>query len=161
MPNNTALLARLASAAARMAEENGFEYVDTELVKEPSGRFLRVYIDKQGGITLNELEQFHKRIRPLADDIDYDYMEVSSPGADRPLKKPRDFERAMGLTVEVRLYKPMDGAKQFIGTLTGFENGVIEIEDASGKRSFEQKSVAQIRPFVDVDKELDDSKDLL
>ncbi len=161
MPNNTALLARLASAAARMAEENGFEYVDTELVKEPSGRFLRVYIDKQGGITLNELEQFHKRIRPLADDIDYDYMEVSSPGADRPLKKPRDFERAMGLTVEVRLYKPMDGAKQFIGTLTGFENGVIEIEDASGKRSFEQKSVAQIRPFIDVDKELDDSKDLL
>ena len=161
MPNNTALLARLASAVARMAEENGFEYVDTELVKEPSGRFLRVYIDKQGGITLNELEQFHKRIRPLADDIDYDYMEVSSPGADRPLKKPRDFERAMGLTVEVRLYKPMDGAKQFIGTLTGFENGVIEIEDASGKRSFEQKSVAQIRPFVDVDKELDDSKDLL
>ena len=161
MPNNTALLARLASAAARMAEENGFEYVDTELVKEPSGRFLRVYIDKQGGITLNELEQFHKRIRPLADDIDYDYMEVSSPGADRPLKKPRDFERAMGLTVEVRLYKPMDGAKQFIGTLTGFENGVIEIEDASGKRSFEQKGVAQIRPFVDVDKELDDSKDLL
>jgi len=161
LPNNTALLARLASAAARMAEENGFEYVDTELVKEPSGRFLRVYIDKQGGITLNELEQFHKRIRPLADDIDYDYMEVSSPGADRPLKKPRDFERAMGLTVEVRLYKPMDGAKQFIGTLTGFENGVIEIEDASGKRSFEQKSVAQIRPFVDVDKELDDSKDLL
>ena len=161
MPNNTALLARLASAAARMAEENGFEYVDTELVKEPSGRFLRVYIDKQGGITLNELEQFHKRIRPLADDIDYDYMEVSSPGADRPLKKPRDFERAMGLTVEVRLYKPVDGAKQFIGTLTGFENGVIEIEDASGKRSFEQKSVAQIRPFVDVDKELDDSKDLL
>ena len=71
------------------------------------------------------------------------------------------FTATMGLTVEVRLYKPMDGAKQFIGTLTGFENGVIEIEDASGKRSFEQKGVAQIRPFVDVDKELDDSKDLL
>lgn len=160
MPNNTSALARLATAANRMAAEAGLEYVDTELVKEPSGKFLRIYVDKEGGITLNELEAFHRSLLKLTDDIDYDYMEVSSPGADRPLKTERDFEKALGKTVELKLYKPQDGKKQFLGTLTGFENGLISVEVGEETLSFEQKSVAIIRPFVDVDKELEQSRDI-
>ena len=159
MPNNTTALARLERAAIRMAEEAGLEYVDTELVKEPSGKFLRIYVDKEGGITLNELESYHRSLLKLTDDIDYDYMEVSSPGADRPLKTPRDFEKALGKTVEVKLYKPQDGKKQFFGDLTGFENGVITIKIGEETLSFEQKSVALIRPFVDVEKELEQSQE--
>ena len=160
MPNNTSALARLASAANRMAAESGLEYVDTELVKEPSGKFLRIYVDKDGGITLNELETFHRSLLKLTDDIDYDYMEVSSPGADRPLKTERDFEKALGKTVELKLYKPQDGQKQFMGELTGFEGGIISIQAGEKALTFEQKSVAIIRPFVDVDKELEQSKDI-
>ena len=154
MQNQSQLLAHLEREAVRMAAESGLEYVDTELVKEPTGRYLRVYIDKAGGITLDELEVFHKALRPFTDDIDYDYMEVSSPGADRPLKKQRDFERAMGLTVDVKLYTPMNGTKQFRGTLTGYEEGLITIDIEGSAISFQQKDVAIIRPFVDVEDEL-------
>ena len=160
MPNNASALARLERAAIRMAEENGFEYVDTELVKEPSGKFLRIYIDKPGGIELDELEKFHKAIRSLADDIDYDYMEVSSPGADRPLKKPRDFEKAMGQVVEVRLYKPLNGSKQFNAVLKSFDGKNIGLDFNGEELSLEQKAVALIRPFIDVDKELEESAEL-
>ena len=160
MPNNNQALARLESAAIRMAEENGLEYVDTELVKEPSGRFLRIYIDKVGGISLNELETFHKQLRPYADDVDYDYMEVSSPGADRPLKKQSDFDKAQGQTVEVKLYKPLNGQKQFLATLEGFRDGVISLSVNGEGLTLEQKAVALIRPFVDVEKELEQSKDI-
>ncbi len=160
MPNNTAALVRLESAAIRMAEEAGLEYVDTELVKEPSGKFLRIYVDKEGGITLNELETFHRSLLKLTDDIDYDYMEVSSPGADRPLKTQRDFDKAMGKIVEVRLYRPQDGKKQFFGELTGFENGTVSIKMNEETLSFEQKSIALIRPFVDVEKELENNSEI-
>ncbi len=155
MPNNAEALARLERAAIRMAEQAGLEYVDTELVKEPSGRFLRIFVDKPGGVTLDDIEAFHKQLRPFADDVDYDYMEVSSPGADRPLKKPRDFERALGQAVEVKLYKPLNGAKQYIGTLEGFENGVVTIGFNGESLSLEQKQTALIRLYVDVDGELE------
>ena len=160
MQNQSALLARLEKTAIRMAEESGLEYIDTELVKEPSGRFLRIYVDKTGGVTLDELEVFHKQIRSFADDIDYDYMEVSSPGADRPLKKPGDFERAMGKTVELKLYSPLNGQKQFMGALTAFENGHIHLDINGTDTVFEQKAVALVRPFVDVDQELAQNTDI-
>ena len=155
MLNQTQLLARLEHEAVRLAEESGFEYIDTEIVKEPTGRYLRIYIDKPEGITLNELEVYHKAIRSFADDIDYDYMEVSSPGADRPLKKQKDFERAMGTVVELKLYKSRDGKKQFTGTLTGFENGEITLEINGAEAKFTQKETALIRPFIDVESELE------
>ena len=157
MPNNTSALARLERVAIRMAEESGLEYVDTELVKEPSGKFLRIYVDKNGGIGLDELEAFHKQIRSVADDIDYDYMEVSSPGADRPLKKPRDFEKAIGQTVEVKLYKPLDGKKQFTAVLKGYDGKAVTLDIAGEELTVEQKAIALIRPFIDVEKMLDES----
>ena len=155
MSDNSQRLAHLQRAAVRLAEEQGFTFVDLELVKEPTGRFLRIYIDKEGGIGLNELETYHKALRPQTDDIDYDYMEVSSPGADRPLKKSADFERAKGKTVDVKLFKPMDGTKQFRGELLGLKDGIITLLIAGEEKQFEQKAVALIRPFVDVEAELE------
>ena len=92
-------LTKAESAARREAERMGLEWVDVELAKEPAGRFLRIFVDKPAGIDLNDLEAYHKIVQPLFDDVDYDYMEVSSPGADRPLKTERDFERAQGVRV--------------------------------------------------------------
>ena len=161
LQNTSAQIARLEKAAMKLAGEMNLVYIDTEIVKEPGGRFLRIYVDNESGsITLNELETFHKAIRGETDDIDYDYMEVSSPGADRPLKKPVDFERAMGLTVDLKLYTPVDGVKQFRGILSGYENGTITIDMDGTERSFEQKAVALVRPYIDVDSELEASKDI-
>ena len=76
MPKKTASLSLLEKAAQQLAGEMGLEYVDTELVKEPGGRFLRIYIDQPGGITLEQLESYHRQIRSAADDIDYDYIDA-------------------------------------------------------------------------------------
>lgn len=160
MQNTTSQIARLEQAAIKLAGQMGLEYIDTELVKEPGGRFLRIYVDNETGITLNELELFHKAIRSETDDIDYDYMEVSSPGADRPLKKPRDFERAMGQTVELKLYTPLNGTKQYMGVLCGYEDDSIRILINDVETVFPRKTVALIRPFVDVESELEENRDL-
>ncbi len=90
--------------------------------------------------------------------VDYDYMEVSSPGADRPLKKPEDFERAAGAGVEVRLYKPEGGQKVFFGQLVGLVDGRVVIADAAGEaRSFDLKATALVKPVIEFDE--DDLKD--
>ncbi len=86
--------------------------------------------------------------------VDYDYMEVSSPGADRPLKKPEDFERAAGTQVEVRLYRPDDGQKVFRGILSGLSEGRVVLRDAAGEeRAFDRKAVALVKPVVDFDED--------
>ena len=154
MPGQSSPLKRAEIIAERMAREMGYELVDVEMVKEPTGRFLRFYVDREGGITLDELESYHRKIHPMMDDVDYDYMEVSSPGVDRPLKKPRDFERAAGQTVEVKTYRPIDGTKYFTGELVGLKEGQIEILGADGQTlSFDQKAVALCRPLVEFDEE--------
>lgn len=154
MPNQSNTLLSVERIAIRLAEELGFEWIDLELVKEPAGRFLRFYIDKEGGISLNDVETFHRAVQPHAENIDYDYMEVSSPGVDRPLKKPRDFERARGKEIEIKLYKPMDGAKVYVGVLIGLEDGKIAVDIDGERREFEQKAVALARCLLNIDEEL-------
>lgn len=150
-----AMSVREAEQIARsIAQEQGVELVDVELVKEPGGRFLRFYIEKTDeGISLNELEVFHRQILPLVEDVDYDYMEVSSPGADRPLKTDRDFERAEGLMVELKTYRPVNGAKQFQGELMGRRDGMIELNVAGEKYAFPQREVAIVRPLIEFTEE--------
>ena len=92
--------AGLEAACLPIAERMGYELVDVALEKEPTGKYLRFYIDKEAGVTLDDCEAFHKAVRQLADAVDYDFMEVSSPGIDRPLKKDRDFERSLGSEIE-------------------------------------------------------------
>ena len=154
MPGHSMPIKEAREIAQRIAQEMQVELVDVELVKEPTGHFLRFYVDKPEGIALNDLEAFHRRILPLVERVEYDYMEVSSPGADRPLKTERDFERAQGELVELKTYKAVNGAKEFTGTLVGLEGEEIVIEDASGEAlRFPRKSVAIVKPLIEFDEE--------
>lgn len=139
--------------AEKIALEMGLALVDVELVKENTGRFLRFFIDNPNGVDLNALERFHRRILPLMEDVNYDYMEVASPGADRPLKKPADFERAAGTTVEVRLYKAVDGAKSFTGTLVGLIDGEIVIDMDGTEKRFKKQAAALVAPVIELDEQ--------
>ncbi len=137
---------------AALAADMGFELVELCVDKEPAGRFLRFYIDRPEGISLDDCERFHKAVRPLVELIDFDYMEVSSPGADRPLKKDRDFERALGSEVEVRLFRPIDSSKTLQGILSGFDREQIQLETAGGTVEVPRKAVALARLTVDMER---------
>ena len=143
--------ARLESACAPIAERMGYELVDICIDKEPTGKYLRFYIDKEEGVTLDDCEAFHKAVRALADTIDYDFMEVSSPGIDRPLKKDRDFERNLGSEIEVKLFKPVDGTKVITGVLAGLEEENIVIDTAEGRTLIPRKAAALVKPLVDME----------
>ena len=145
----------------KLADKMNYELVAAELVKEGPGRYLRIYIDRPGGISLDELEKFHREIQPQLDRVDYDFLEVCSPGLDRPLKKDRDFEHALGGKVEVRLFKPVDGKKLFEGALRAWNAETVTIEDASGLREFPRRGVALIKPVIEIDLDDDEGDDIL
>ena len=145
----------------RLADKMSYELVDAELVKEGPGRYLRIYIDRPGGISLDELEAYHREIQPQLERVDYDFLEVCSPGLDRPLKKERDFERALGQKVEVRLFKPLDGKKLFEGALRAWNAETVTIEDASGLREIPRRGVALIKPVIEIDLDDDEGDDIL
>ena len=154
MPGRSMPVREAREIAQRTAEEMQVELVDVELVKEPTGRFLRFYVDRPDGIALNDLEAFHRRILPLVERVEYDYMEVSSPGADRPLKTERDFEKARDTLVELKTYRAVNGAKTFRGTLQGLEGDEIVILDEAGNAlRFDRKAVAVVRPLIEFDEE--------
>ena len=144
--------AQLEARCGTIAERMGYELVDVCVDKEPTGRYLRFYIDKPEGVSLDDCEAFHKAVRDLTDAVDYDYMEVSSPGIDRPLKKDRDFERNIGNEIEVRLFRPMDGAKVITGRLAGLEDGNdILVDTAAGMIRIPRKAAALVKPLVDME----------
>lgn len=143
-----------ARLAQKLADELQLELVDVELVKEPTGRFLRFFVDTEKGVSVDELENFHRRILPLVERVDYDYMEVSSPGADRPLKTERDFERAQGVRVELNTYRAVGKAKQkhFVGELVGLIDGnIVLLTDEGQQAAFPRREVAVIRPLIEFD----------
>lgn len=158
MPNKSMPLKEARAIAEKIAAELGYELVDVELAKEPGGHFLRFYIDRPEGVSLNELEAYHRRILPLVENVEYDYMEVSSPGVDRPLKTERDFERAEGETVELKTYRPVNGAKQFIGDLIGLEGDEIVLQTGEDQMMrFNRRDVAWVKVHLEFDEsELED-----
>ena len=133
---------------AALAGEFGFEFVDAEIVKEGASRYFRIYIDKPGGITLNDCESYHRRVIPLVEQVDYDFLEVCSPGLDRPLKKEKDFLAHLGDRVEVHLYRPRDGKKVFEGELTGYADSAFTIAEGETTEKFELKEVSLCKPVV-------------
>ena len=142
--------AKLEALCRPIAERMGYELVDISLDKEPTGKYLRFYIDKDNGVTLDDCEAFHKTIREMADSVDYDFMEVSSPGIDRPIKKDRDFERNLGCEIEVRLFKPVEGTKVVTGILAGLEEGNIVVDTQDGRMLIPRKTTATVKPIVDM-----------
>ena len=134
----------------KIAADMGFELVDVAIEKEPTGRYLRFYIDRPEGISLDDCEAYHKAVRDLADRLDFDFMEVSSPGIDRPLKKDRDFERNLGAEIEIKLFKAVDGVKVLTGILAGLEDGEILLDTPEGEKRIPRKDAALVKPVVDM-----------
>ena len=135
-------------------EEFGFELVDVEYVKEGGTWYLRAYIDKEGGITVNDCEAVARRMNDLLDEEDYieeSYVfEVSSPGLGRTLKKEKDYIRSMGKDVEIRTYRAVNRQKEFIGALKAYTDDTVTIETEDGEEmTFQKKEIALIRLAFD------------
>lgn len=145
------LTAMVEPKCQRLADKMGFELVDVSLDKEGAGKYLRLYIDKPEGISLDDCEAYHRAIQPQLEDYDYDFLEVSSPGIDRPLKKDRDFERAIGSEVEVHFFKAVDGQKQLTGVLADFDKNEIVLEENGEQRRILRKAMALCKPVVDME----------
>lgn len=133
--------------------DNNFELVDVEYVKEGSNKYLRVYVDKEGGITVEDCELVSRRLSDMLDQedfIDEAYiLEVSSPGLGRPLKKDKDFQRNLNEEVELKLYKAVDKKKDFVGLLTAFDKDTVTIEFEDGSNTtFNRNDIAIIRQTV-------------
>lgn len=139
--------------ALQIIEDYNFELVDVEFVKEGSQRFLRVFIDKPGGITIEDCQKVSERLSDKLDEIDpieenY-YLEVSSPGLDRPLKTENDYKRSLGKDVEISLYKPIDGKKKFVGKLKNYDENTVTIElDQEILITIDRKDIAKINLAV-------------
>ena len=135
--------------AEPVAAEYGCEVWDVEYVREAGAWYLRVYLDKDGGISIDDCEAVSRALDPILDERDPvpgSYVfEVSSAGAERELKRPSDFERFMGSDVEVKHYQPIDGAKSHVGVLRGYEIGDVTIELNGRERQFKKAQVAQVR----------------
>ena len=137
-----------------ITQKHGFELVDVEYVREVGVWYLRCYIDKEGGITVDDCEVISRLLGEWLDKEDFiedSYiLEVSSPGLGRPLKKEKDFARSIGKDVEIRLYKAIDKQKEFTGTLTSYyaDSVTLTMEDGS-ERTFEKSGIALIRLAFD------------
>ena len=135
-------------------EEHGFELVDVEYVKEGSSWYLRAYIDKTGGITIDDCEAVSRKLSDQLDEKDYIedayILEVSSPGLGRPLKKEKDYKRSLGAEVEIRTYRMIEKQKEFIGILKGYDENTVTIETGDGtEKIFDKSDIALIRLAFD------------
>lgn len=135
-------------------EELNFELVDVEYVKEGGSWYLRAYIDKEGGITVDDCEVVARRMNDLLDEEDFieeSYIfEVSSPGLGRPLKKEKDYARSMGKELEIRTYRAINRQKEFYGILTGYTADTVTITTEDEEElTFQKKEIALIRLAFD------------
>ena len=139
--------------AKPVVESFGCTLWDVEYVREGGEWYLRLYIDKDGGVDINDCEAISRAVDPILDEKDpipesY-HFEVCSAGLERALKRPSDFEAFMGSNVLVKLYQPRNGAKELKGTLTGYDNGNVTIEQAGAPVTLEKKEVALVRLYVE------------
>ena len=145
--------AKTESLILPILERKNFELVDVEYVKEGSIWYLRAYIDKEGGITVNVCEDVAREMNVLLDEKDFipdSYtFEVSSPGLGRPLKKEKDFVRNMGQEIEIRTYRAINRSKEFYGILTAYDKESVTIEtEEKETMKFERSEIALIRQAV-------------
>lgn len=135
-------------------EKRNFELVDVEYVKEGSTWYLRVYIDKEGGITSNDCADVSHEMNEILDREDYvegSYtFEVSSPGLGRPLKKEKDYKRSVGKELEIRTYRAINHEKEFYGILKSYDDATVTIETEDGEElTFQKSEIAIIRLAFD------------
>ena len=139
--------------AQPVVEAHGCQLWDVEYVREGDQRFLRLYLDKEGGVDITDCENISRAVDPLLDEADpiaesY-HFEVCSAGLERALKRPSDFERFMGSAITVKLYRPRNGLKEIPCVLTGYEDGKITVEAGKETITFETSQVALVRLRVE------------
>ena len=144
---------QVAAFAKPVVESFGCELWDVEYVREGSERYLRLYIDKDGGIDIEDCEKVHRAVDPILDEKDpiaesY-HFEVCSAGLERPLKRPSDFEKFMDSPILVKLYRPRNGLKELPGILRGYEEGRVTVEAGRETITFEKSEVALVRLRVE------------
>ena len=138
--------------ALPIVEAEGLELVDVEYKKEGSNWFLRVFIDKPEGVDIDDCGRVSEQLSDKLDEVDpivdaY-FLEVSSPGAERPLKKPADFERSINKNVYITTYEPIDGQKIFEGVLTAYDGTTLTVQEAKSSKTLPMESVASARLAV-------------
>ena len=131
----------------------GYELYEVEFQKEYDNWVLTLFIDKDGGIDLDDCERVSNAVDPILDEADpieqaY-YLSVSSIGIDRPLKKDKDFQRNIGKKLDIRLYAPMDGKKEFTGELVSFGEESFTVKTDKGEKQIARKACALVRPHID------------
>ena len=154
MSKREAYEARTEELITPILERMQLELVDVEYVKEGATWYLRAYIDKEGGITVNDCEAVAREMNEILDREDYiedSYVfEVSSPGLGRPLKKEKDYVRSMGKELEIRTYRAIDKKKEFYGILTSYDEKTVTIETEDGSElTLEKADIALIRLAFD------------
>lgn len=140
--------------ARPVVEEEGCSLWDVEYVREAGQWYLRVFIDKDGGVSINDCERISRRLDPMLDEADPiadSYVfEVGSAGAERELKRPSDFQRYIGSEVELRLYKPENGQKIFVGTLAACADGDVTVTVDGNDLTFERSKIALVKLHVTI-----------
>ena len=146
---------RTETRALSLAEKHEFELVDVEYVKEGSDWYLRIYIDKEGGINIDDCEVFSRELEKILDAEDFIQeayiLEVSSPGLTRPLKKEKDYLRNLGKPVEVHTFKPIDGVKEFIGDLLRYDKESVVLDvgpEAKEELEISRSNIAVIKQYL-------------
>ena len=139
--------------AEPLVQAQGCSLWDVEYVREGSDYFLRIYIDKDGGVDINDCEAISRAMDPILDEKDpipesY-HFEVCSAGLERALKRPGDFERFLGSPVTVKLYRPYNGLKEIPAVLRGYEDGKVTVEFGGESVTFEKSQVALVRLRVE------------
>ena len=136
-----------------IAEANGVSIYDVEYVKEAGEWYLRAYIDKEGGVNINDCVDVNHALSDALDEDDFIEdaytLEVSSPGLGRQLKKDRHFENSLGLEVDIKTYKPIDGCKEFTGILKAFDAETVTITIQDIDKIFTRKDISVIRLSLD------------
>ena len=143
---------RVFELAKPVVEEEGCSLWDVEYLREAGTWYLRIYIDKEGGVSIDDCERISRRLDPILDEADpipESYVfEVGSAGADRELKRPSDFAQFMDSEIEVKLYKPLNGSKSFVGRLAGYEEGTVVLDWRGKELRFAPAQIAQVRLYV-------------
>jgi len=143
----------VAGFAKPVVEAHGCELWDVEYVREGSDYFLRIYLDKEGGVDITDCEAISRALDPILDEKDpipesY-HFEVCSAGLERALKRPSDFERFLGSAITVKLYRPRNGLKEIPCVLKAYEDGKLTVEAGKETITFEKSEVALVRLRVE------------
>lgn len=153
MANKEVYIEKTREFITPILENKGFELYDIEYVKEGQDYFLRVYIEKPGGITIDDCVEVSREMNEILDREDYIKdaytFEVSSPGLLRPFKIDKDYERALNEDVEIHTFKPIDKQKEFIGTLKSYDKDSVTVEIDGEEKTFTKKGISLIRKYIE------------